>query len=73
MIAKHTPRVSGDIFTSLIDMMSIVEGGIIKPNDSTFSAAVNHALYGIQLKGGESLFYDKANGFYFEHAEDTCL
>ena len=64
VIAKNSPRIGADMFTALIDMMAIVEGNIIKPNDPAFSKATNHALYGMQLKGRETLFYDKEHGFY---------
>ena len=70
VMAKYSPRVCADIFTTLIDMMCVVEGGIIKPTDSSFSTAANHAMYGIQLKQGETLLYDKSKGFYFDPTEE---
>lgn len=62
-IAKHTSRVPADMFTALIDMMAVVEGGIMTPTDTSFSSATNHAMYGIILKGDVYLLYDKTVGF----------
>lgn len=59
---KHKDDSDVTLFSDIINMICVAEGGIMDRDDPQYSDAVNNALYGIIINGKSRLVYDKGTG-----------
>lgn len=66
-VAKTSGRSAMDpkLFSCIIDMMALVEGGIVETTSAQFERSANNASYGILLNSHTRLMYGKTSGLYF--------